>query len=993
MASLFISYSRKDIDAARKLTEAFPGQDLDFWIDWEGIEPTLDWWKEIEKGIEQADNFLFLISPDSCSSAICRREIEHAVRNGKRLIPVVVRDDRAADVPSELGSLNWIFLRTSDDFEAAFGKLIRAVKTDFAWVQFHRRLQVKALEWERGGNESSLLLRGRDLQDADAQLVANTGKEPQPTSLQRDYVLKSRHVSDRQRRITTGIAFAAAIVMAGLAIFGFNRAAEATAQTSAAQTAQANAEESRQLADERAAIARAGELAAQSNEIRDQNFQISLLLAIEAFAQDTVRSRGALLDATTANPQLLQFLMGHTGRVNHVAFDSDGAIVASGGDDATIVLWDVQTRQPIGQPLTGHTSSVTSLTFSPDGKILASGSCEHYHPFGGCESGELILWDIASRQPIGQPLTGHTGHILDIVFSPDGKIFASCGEDHLIILWDVETRQPIAQPFTGHTSIVRSIDFSPDGAILASGSQDQTIILWNVEARQPIGQILAGHPINSLVFSPDGKILASGSQYSEVVLWDVESRQPIGQILAGHSGFVSSLAFSPDGKILASGSGDQQIILWDVSAALNTSVETRPPIGQTLAGHSGFVSSLAFSPDGKILASGSGDTTIALWDVSATLSSGLETRLPLGKPLTGPTDYVWRVAFSSDGKILASGSGEDTIISLWDIVTQQPLGQPLTVNNSFGSRLTFSPDGKIFASVGCGNYSNLGCDSGELILWDVEARQPSGPPLKGHSRIITSLAFSPDGAIIASGSSDASIILWHVETRQPIGQPITGHTELISGLAFSPDGKILASGSCELPGVGDCIGGELMLWDVETRQSIGQPLTGFSGTIDSLAFSPDGAILASSSSEKMVIHLWEVATRQPIGQPLTGHTFFVSSLAFSPNSKILASGSQDTTIILWDVEARQPIGQPLTGHTSMVTSVAFSPDGKILASGSQDTTIILWEVRPEHWKEQSCQRVGRNFTRAEWERYFPPEEPYRKTCKQWPLELEATPTP
>ena len=161
MASLFISYSRRDVEAARKLTDAFKGQDLDYWIDWEGIPPTVDWWKEIEKGIEEADAFLFLISPDSIKSKVCKQEIDHAVKNAKRLIPVVVRDTTAQEASSELSHLNWIFLRESDDFNLALGKLVTAIKTDYEWVQVHRQLQVKALEWERSGRESSFLLTGK----------------------------------------------------------------------------------------------------------------------------------------------------------------------------------------------------------------------------------------------------------------------------------------------------------------------------------------------------------------------------------------------------------------------------------------------------------------------------------------------------------------------------------------------------------------------------------------------------------------------------------------------------------------------------------------------------------------------------------------------------------------------------------------------------------------------------------------------------------------
>src|SRR5512147_2738956 len=147
MAKVFVSYSRKDITFAKQLTAELQKSDLDFWIDWDDIPPSVDWWKEIEKGIEEADIFLFLLSPDSGSSRVCRQEIEHAVKNGKRLIPVVVRNVPASEAPPELRVLNWIYLREEDNFRAGFSKLIQAIKTDYAWVQVHRRLQVRALEW------------------------------------------------------------------------------------------------------------------------------------------------------------------------------------------------------------------------------------------------------------------------------------------------------------------------------------------------------------------------------------------------------------------------------------------------------------------------------------------------------------------------------------------------------------------------------------------------------------------------------------------------------------------------------------------------------------------------------------------------------------------------------------------------------------------------------------------------------------------------------
>ena len=171
MANVFISYSRKDLQVARQLTEAFKGQDLDFWIDWEGIPPTVDWWREIESGIEKADVFLFLISPDSCKSKVCKQEIEHAIKNGKRLIPVVVREIKDDEKPEGLSHLNWIFFREGDEFDPDFNKLMTAIKTDYEWVQTHRELLVKALEWERSNHEDSLLLHGKELRDAEFQLA------------------------------------------------------------------------------------------------------------------------------------------------------------------------------------------------------------------------------------------------------------------------------------------------------------------------------------------------------------------------------------------------------------------------------------------------------------------------------------------------------------------------------------------------------------------------------------------------------------------------------------------------------------------------------------------------------------------------------------------------------------------------------------------------------------------------------------------------------
>ncbi len=230
MAKVFISYSRKDIEFAKRLTGELQKSELDFWIDWKGIPPTVDWWREIEKGIEEADVFLFLISPDSAKSKICGQEIDTAVKNGKRIIPAVVREIQWEDTPPKLGHLNYIFFSRDESFDAAVQKLLTAIHTDYEWAATHRRLQVKALEWQRKNKENSLLLRGKDLQEAEFQLTANSSKEPYPTDLLLEHVSASRSAEDRQHwlsrrsRVIISIIGVVLLAIIGLAMTGiFNR--------------------------------------------------------------------------------------------------------------------------------------------------------------------------------------------------------------------------------------------------------------------------------------------------------------------------------------------------------------------------------------------------------------------------------------------------------------------------------------------------------------------------------------------------------------------------------------------------------------------------------------------------------------------------------------------------------------------------------------------------------------------------------------------------
>ncbi|WPJ62804.1 hypothetical protein SMAC4_13599 [Sordaria macrospora] len=410
--------------------------------------------------------------------------------------------------------------------------------------------------------------------------------------------------------------------------------------------------------------------------------------------------------------------------------------------------------------------------------------------------------------------------------------------------------------------------------------------------------------ISALVFAPSGSLIKRNFRTEEPEWIRTKPAVELDwsaclQTLEGHSQYVHSVAFSPDGQRLASGSWDKTIKIWDPASGSCL---------QTLEGHSKYVDSVAFSPDGQRLASSSVDQTIKIWDPAS--GSCLQT-------LEGHSDSVGSVAFSPDGQRLASGSWDKTI-KIWDPASGSCL-QTLEGHSGSVCSVAFSPDGQRLASSSVDQT---------IKIWNP-ASGSCLQTLEGHSESVGSVAFSPDGQRLASGSGDKTIKIWDPVSGSCL-QTLEGHSRSIGSVAFSPDGQRLASGSVDEM---------IKIWDPASGSCL-QTLKGHNQYVDSVAFSPDGQRLASGSWDK-TIKIWDPASGSCL-QTLEGHSDSVDSVAFSPDGQRLASGSWDKTIKIWDPASGSCL-QTLEGHSSSVYSVAFSPDGQRLASSSVDQTIKIWD--------------------------------------------------
>ncbi len=556
---------------------------------------------------------------------------------------------------------------------------------------------------------------------------------------------------------------------------------------------------------------------------------------------------------------------------------------------------------------------IQAVAFSPDGCYLASGDF----------NGDIRLWDARTHQ-LRSILRGHINWVRAVTFSPDSRTLASGGFDCTIRLWDVNTGECL-RTFADRTQAIRSLAFSPDGNILVSssddilvsGSDNCTVRLWAVNTGECLQKFAEStEAVYSVAFSPDGQTIASGDANSSIRLWNIHKGQCVGT-WETHQGIVFSVAFSPDGRTIASGGNDATVKLYDASTG---------ECLRTCLGHSDELKSVIFSQDGRTLISGGKDRNIKLWNV--------RTGRCL-KTLVGHEDWIWSIACDAAHQIVASGS-EDRTVRLWSLST----GKCLRVfqgyaNTIFAMDFIPPPLPDIAAPQA---VLATGYFGGALRLWniqDVGVASPSGnrsTSLSGHTSSIRTLAFSPDGQLLASGGSgDNPIIkLWRVRDGQCC-HILAGHTDGLWSVAFSPDSRILASSSSDRT---------IRLWSTLTGECL-QILAGHTDWVTSVAFIASPPMLVSGSRDR-TIRIWNIQTGECM-RTLQGQQLGIVSIAVSPDGDILASGSVDRTVALWNINTGECF-QVLPGHQAFVWSVALSTDGRLLASGSYDGTVRLWDV-------------------------------------------------
>ena len=594
---------------------------------------------------------------------------------------------------------------------------------------------------------------------------------------------------------------------------------------------------------------------------------------------------GAALDASSEI--VPSFLMAGSGRVT--AFSADGELLAT-GEGGTLQLWEVATGRPI-RSFVGHWDEIRALAFSPDGQVLASSAYDRTVRLWGVTTGRLLQMFESEERRYDQSL----------VFRPDGNVLAVLSGNEGL-LWDISTGR--RNSFKAPEALITSLVFLSDGSIRFSSADLDRVGIWDLAQHQPLRMIPYEAPVNRLdrsaMLSPDGRLVAIVSSDLRVRLFDVRTGQPRWSSEAGTNDGYWDMSFSQEGHLfvlLSSG----RLVQIERSGRVQS-------LGSLRGGSS--PNAPGWSEDGRIFAIGGEGGGVQLWEVDKVRPS---------RSLPDLVSPVYDVSFSPGGDAVGSISHAGTL-RLWKVATGELSWAHPGSGTSYPS-LGFSPDGRILAcSAEDGAVRLLSVATGEVLF-----------VLRGHRHGVQNIVFGPDNRYLACGGVDGVVELWDWAARVPRLLD-TGHKGPL-WIAFGPDGHLLVTSSSE---------GGVRIWETSGGQLVTTlPLE----RPQNIAFSPDGqclAILCSDRDQEDTLELWSFTERKWL-RSLVGHEGVILKTAFSPDGRLLASASTDHTVRLWEVATGKEL-RVLEGHHGYVLGVAFSPDGRLVASCSNDNTVRLWDV-------------------------------------------------